>query len=67
MAASDSQTLVNEGTCYICAGATELQAIEMALLARIVANGLGPVASNAIITENGIPIITEDGQVMIIE
>jgi len=49
----DSQTLITEGSCYVCAGTSADQAIELALLARIVSGGIAPpVATKYLVTSN---------------
>lgn len=63
-----AQTLADESACYVCAGASLAQAFELALLARIVANGGGSGGSgNHITTETGLRITTETGLQLITE
>jgi len=65
--ATSPQTLADESACYICVGATEFQAFELALLARIVAGGITPAESDTRITEEGDTRVTEGGDTRITE
>jgi len=62
--AIDAQTLANESACYICSGATEFQALELALLARISSGGIsppGPEATKYLVTSSDYAPAAGDG------
>jgi len=54
--ANDPQSLLSQSSCYLCFGATDVQAMELALLAAIAGGGSGD--ANAVTTDAGIIITT---------